>query len=591
MCGINGILLKNDMINVSALTKMRDSLIHRGPDGAGIWIHDNQKMGFGHRRLAFMDLSPQGIQPMQSSDKNIIITVNGEIYNYPQLRKSLEAKGHKFQSNSDSEVIIHAWREWNAGMLSKLNGMFALALWDNTEQKLLLARDRFGIKPLYYHSSATQCGFASEIKAIISYFPSLKKIRKASVADYFSYRYVPSPFTIYEDIKKLEPGTFLLLDKDFKTSIQTYFTPNLKQKVKLSQNEISEIIHDLLSKSVKMHTQSDVPVGSFLSGGYDSSAIVQMLRENEYSANTFSIGFDNWQGSEDQFAKLVANHFSMPNFSHKAMNADLDLLPKLMHHYDEPIADISIIPTFLVSQLAVKHNKAVLSGEGADELFAGYTWHYDNIALQNPFTYLKHSLQKRHPATAFSTEAYSRAMSMGHLREKELEQLFTDDFTAEIPTDSDWFYRQSGNEIKGLDKFRHMDMRCFMGELVLTKIDRASMANSLEVRVPFLENKLANFMLSLPPKMLYKSGFKKFQLHEVIKHNMPQAILNRKKQGFVGPDYYYENASWYQSQIEHSKSCKDGIFKKSELKDYLAKQSYWKLWKFVVFENWYKVWM
>lgn len=579
------------MINVSAFTKMRDSLIHRGPDGAGMWIHDNQNIGFGHRRLAFMDLSPQGSQPMQSTDGNIVITVNGEIYNYPQLRKTLEEKGHKFQSNSDSEVIIHAWREWETDMLSKLNGMFALALWDDNEQKLLLARDRFGIKPLYYHSSTAQCGFASEIKAIISYFPMLKTIRKASVADYFSYRYVPSPFTIYEDIKKLEPGTFLLLDKDFQTSIQTYYTQSVNQKIKLSQDEISETIHDLLSKSVKMHTQSDVPIGSFLSGGYDSSAIVQMLRKNAYSANTFSIGFDHWQGSEDQYAKLVADHFSMPHFSHKAKNADLDLLPTLMHHYDEPIADISIIPTYLVSQLAVKHNKAVLSGEGADELFAGYTWHYDNIALQNPFTYLKHSLQKQHPAKAFSTEAYSRAMSMGHLREKELEQLFTNDFAHEIPTDSDWFYRQSGTKIKGLDKFRQMDMRCFMGELVLTKIDRASMANSLEVRVPFLENALVDFMLSIPPKLLYKNGIKKFQLHEVIKQDMPQSILNRKKQGFVGPDSYYENAAWYQSQIEGSQTCKDGIFKKSELERYLAQKSYWKLWKFVVFENWYKVWM
>jgi asparagine synthase (glutamine-hydrolysing) len=475
-------------------------------------------------------------------------------------------------------------------MLEKLNGMFAFALWDNQTQELLLARDRFGIKPLYYHHSENQIAFASEIKAIISYFPELKTIRKASIADFFSYRYIPSPHTIYQDIHKIEPGSFLLIDKQSKTkSGQYYRKPN--KRLNLSQTDITEQLHELLKQSVKMHTQSDVPVGSFLSGGYDSSAIVQMLRENDYTANTFSIGFENWQNSEDHYAKIVADHFNMPHFSHKAGNADLDLLPQLLRHYDEPIADISIIPTFLVSKLAVQHNKAVLSGEGADELFAGYTWHYDNIQKKDPFNRIMKSLNGENTPNPFSVEAYSQAMSMGHLRNPELQGLFTDEFANEIPKDSDWFYRQEAAHDSGLNRFRKMDMRCFMGELVLTKIDRASMANSLEVRVPFLENNLVDFMLSLPEKKLYRKGYKKFQLHEIIKKQMPQEILQRNKQGFVGPDKYYQNASWYASQIENAKSCNDGIIKKSELKRYLSQQEYWKLWKFVIFESWYDRWI
>ncbi len=590
MCGINGILSRTAAIDTNRFDTMRDTLTHRGPDGAGTWLHENQQIAFGHRRLAFMDLSEQGAQPMKSVDEQIIITVNGEIYNYPELKQQLEQAGHCFQSTSDSEVLIHAWQEWELDMLEKLNGMFAFALWDNQTQKLLLARDRFGIKPLYYHHSENQIAFASEIKAILSYFPELKTIRKASIADFFTYRYIPSPHTIYQNINKLEPGNFLLIEKQGKTKFGQYYQKP-KETLNLSQNDITEQLHTLLKQSVKMHTQSDVPIGSFLSGGYDSSAIVQMLRENNYTANTFSIGFKNWQNSEDQYAKLVADYFNMPHFSHKARNADLDLLPQLLLHYDEPIADISIIPTFLVSKLAVQHNKAVLSGEGADELFAGYTWHYENLQAKNPFNRIAQKFKKENSPTPFSVEAYSRAMAMGHLRNPELQNLFTDEFAKEIPEDSDWFYQQEAAQDTGLNRFRNMDMRCFMGELVLTKIDRASMANSLEVRVPFLENQLADFMLSLPEKRLYKKGYKKFQLYEIIREHMPQEILQRNKQGFVGPDRYYQNANWYESQINNAKSCNDGIIQKSELQSYLSRQEYWKLWKFTIFETWYKTWI
>ncbi|MFW5805310.1 MAG: asparagine synthase (glutamine-hydrolyzing) [Bacteroidales bacterium] len=586
MCGINGVWHRDKTINEQAFTAMRDSMIHRGPDDAGTWYNANKNMAFGHRRLSFMDLTESGKQPMLSADNNIIITVNGEIYNYPELKQELEAKGHQFVSQSDSEVIIHAWREWGTDMLPKLNGMFAFALYDMSNESILLARDRFGIKPLYYHIDGNNLFFGSEIKAILHYEPGLKIIRPQSLADYFTYRYVPSPYSIYQDIYKLEPGSYMLI-KQGKPMVKKYheFTGN---NLHIKQKDITPALYSMFKNSVKMHTQSEVPVGSFLSGGYDSSAIVYMLKKNKLTANTFSIGFSDWEESEDQYAKLVADHFNMPHFSKKAKGGHLDMMDKLMYHYDEPIADISIIPTYLVSELAAGHNKAVLSGEGADELFSGYTWHYENMEALNR---QKRWWQKNPDLPPFSVEAYSRAMAMGHLRHNELTSLFTQEYKEHIPEDSDWFYRKHATGKPDLDRFRRMDLRCFMGELVLTKIDRASMAHSLEVRVPFLENELSDFLMKLPPDLVYKKGYKKYRLYQLIKNALPEPILKRKKQGFVGPDIYYQNKSWYQQVVNDSQLVKDKILNSKTLTNYIDRESYWKLWKFAVLEHWYQQWI
>ncbi len=586
MCGINGVWHKNKIVNNKAFIAMRDSMMHRGPDDAGSWYNSKQNIAFGHRRLSFMDLTESGKQPLISADKNIIITVNGEIYNYPELKQQLEAKGHQFISHSDSEVIIHAWREWGTDMLPKLNGMFAFALYDISTDNILLARDRFGIKPLYYYLDDDNLYFGSEIKAILYYAPELKVLRPQSLADYFTYRYIPSPYSIYQDIYKLEPGSYMLIKEG--KALHKKYSEHQPEYLNLKQKDITRAVYSLFKKSVQMHTQSEVPVGSFLSGGYDSSAIVYMLNENKFTANTFSIGFMDWEESEDQYAKLVAEHFNMPHFSKTAQGGHLELLDKLMYHYDEPIADISIVPTYLVSELAAGHNKAVLSGEGADELFSGYTWHYENMKALNK---QKRWWQNAPDIPPFSVEAYSRAMAMGHFRYNELTSLFTQEYKDHIPGDSDWFSREHATGKPDLDRFRRMDLRCFMSELVLTKIDRASMANSLEVRVPFLENELSNFLLSLSPNQIYKKGYKKYQLYQLIKNALPQQILDRKKQGFVGPDAYYQNKAWYQQMVDNSQLVKDNILNAKTLTHYIEGEAYWKLWKFAVLECWYNRWM
>ncbi len=586
MCGINGVWQQQGTIDKMLFNKMRDTLAHRGPDDAGTWMNSDGNIAFGHRRLSFMDIGSGGKQPMLSTDSKIVISVNGEIYNYPQLKTELEAYGHRFVSNSDSEVIIHAWEEWGAKMLLKFNGMFAIALYDNFTKELLLARDRFGIKPLYYHYRNDRLFFASEIKAIITHCPELKKINPSAMSDFFTYRYIPSPGTIYEDISKLEPAEYILFKNGELKEKEKFWTPNFTS-AKFSQDDISDQIQKLFDKSVLMHTQSHVGIGSFLSGGYDSSAIVASLNKHGINANTFSIGFDNWDKSEDYYAKIVAEKLNMPHYSKKVDAGHLDILDKLMYHYDEPIADISIIPTYLVSSLAVQHNKAVLSGEGADEFFAGYTWHYENIEREK---YNNKLFRKKIKPLAFSVESYSKAMAMGHLRYNELTNLFTKDYSAAISEDSDWFYRKNANLNPGLNRFRNMDMRCFMGELVLTKIDRASMANSLEVRVPFLENELTNFLMKIHPKMLYKDGFKKYQLYRIIKNQLPKEILQRNKQGFVGPDTYYEDVTWYKGIIEDSHLVDGNIINNVTLNNYLKNKEYWKLWKFAVLESWYRKW-
>ena len=586
MCGINGAWHSDKTINEDQFIAMRDSMRHRGPDDAGVWYNTSKNLGFGHRRLAFMDMSESGRQPMESEDDRIVVTVNGEIYNYQELKSELESKGYSFFSRSDSEVILYAWQQWHTGMLEKLNGMFAFALYDNKTDELLLARDRFGIKPLYYHHSDNRFLFASEIKAIISYAPDLKQIRPASLADFFTYRYIPSPYTIYQDIHKLEPATYLLKHGN-KTKVNTYWSPP-EPSSKTKTKRIPDELENLFRRSVKMHTQSELPVGSFLSGGYDSSAIVSALYDNNITANTYSIGFSNWKGSEDKYASMVAGHFNMPHFSKTSEHSHLDLLNQLMQHYDEPIADISILPTWLVSEMASEKNKAVLSGEGADELFGGYTWHHENIEKNRWKNRLKPG--KTSPAP-FSVEAYNQAMAMGHLRSNGLNNLLTSDYADSIPADSDWFYRKHAGGAPNADRFRRMDLRCFMSELVLTKVDRASMAHSLEVRVPFLENKLVDYMLSLPHQQVYKRGVQKYRLQQIIKNKLPQEILQRKKQGFVGPDRYYRNAKWYAGIISESELVADGIIRKSEIKHYLNNRMYWKLWKFAVLENWYKTWM
>lgn len=589
MCGILGQINKTDYLNADIFSQMLHTIHHRGPDGNGVYFDENNCLAFGHTRLAFLDLSEAGKQPFVSNNEQIIVTFNGEIYNFLELKKEL-LNFYNFITNTDTEVIIAAYQVWGLDFVNKLKGMFAIAIYDKKINKIFLVRDRFGIKPLYYFYNDNNLIFASELKAILASGLVKKEIDFSSFSDYFVYRYIPSPKTIWKNIYKIPPANYLSFDLDtFSFSLIEYWelkSNNEQENKYLLIDEINEI----LQLSVSEHVRADVPIGSFLSGGYDSSAMVHFMKKLGINPETFSIGFKNWEKSEHQFAQIVAAHLNVPNKYVIADENSLDLVNIMPMVYDEPIADISIVPTYMVSNLAKQNVKAVLSGEGADEIFGGYTWQhqfYEELKNKKWLRIIK-SIFKKQDTVNF----YAKAMAMGWFDKEELEQMLNPSLHQFIPNDVHWFYRKNfKSNLTPLKSIQYLDMKCFMGELVLTKIDRASMANSLEVRVPFLDHSLFEKIFSLKENQYFKKSQTKYLLFENIKKYLPESILNRKKQGFVGPDSYYMDIEYYKKELAHSNLVKHHIINQSYL-DNLLKQEYnWKLWKILIMEKWFSHWV
>ncbi len=351
MCGITGYINIQTKIDQSVIQQMTNTLMHRGPDGSDTYISENGQYTLGHRRLSFLDLSDAGKQPMKDNSEKVIITFNGEIYNFPELKKELD-DDYDFKTSTDTEVILAGYRKWGIDVVHRLKGMFAFALLDEEKQQLYLVRDRFGIKPLYYTLQNDQLLFASELKAIHAANVVPKEIDFSSFADYFVYRYVPSPKTIWKNICKLPPAHYATIDLQTLTiQLVEYWKLPIGNQQEANQEMINQV-GTRLQESVKQHMYADVPVGSFLSGGYDSSALVSYMNQLGQKPATFSIGFSKWEKSEDQYATIVANHLNVPNESVVADETSLRLVDRMALVYDEPIADISIVPTYMVSQLA-----------------------------------------------------------------------------------------------------------------------------------------------------------------------------------------------------------------------------------------------
>lgn len=589
MCGITGYIDIHNRISPSVIQQMTNTLMHRGPDGSDTYFSENGQYALGHRRLSFLDLSDAGKQPMKDNSEKVIITFNGEIYNFPELKKELD-DDYDFKTSTDTEVILAGYRKWGIDVIHRLKGMFAFALLDEEKQQLYLVRDRFGIKPLYYTLQNDQLLFASELKAIHAANVVPKEIDFSSFADYFVYRYVPSPKTIWKNICKLPPAHYATIDlQTLAVQLVEYWKLPIENQQEANQEMINQV-GIRLQESVKQHMYADVPVGSFLSGGYDSSALVSYMNQLGQKPATFSIGFSKWEKSEDQYATIVANHLNVPNESVVADETSLRLVDRMALVYDEPIADISIVPTYMVSQLARSRVKAVLSGEGADELFGGYTWQHDFFNQQYPDSVLdklKRKLFKNDPVNY-----YANAMAMGWFDREELKKMLHPDLHQHIPEDVHWFYRQHfKKEVSPLKSIQYMDTKCFMGELVLTKIDRASMANSLEVRVPFLDHELFEYVFKLDEKTYFRKDQTKYLLYKNIEQQLPKEILERKKQGFVGPDAYYMDLNWYKDQLKNSRLVELKLIKQSYIDD-LFKESYnWKLWKLLIMEKWVQQWV
>ena len=589
MCGIVGQIKKNGIVDQGIFLKMVKSLEHRGPDGEGVFVSEDGKRALGHRRLSFLDLSSSGKQPMSNSDSTVWVSFNGEIYNYLELREELSSD-YLFVTKSDTEVILAAYQKWGNDFIAHLNGMFAIALLDEKKNELLLIRDRFGIKPLYYGVNENEVVFASELKAILASKSFSKMLNNSAIADYFVYRYIPSPKTIWEGVNKIPPANYITIDlKDLSHKMLCYWELSASN-TKVELDVLVRETENILKKSVNEHAIADVSIGSFLSGGYDSSALALWMKEGGKPPATFSIGFENWEKSEHYYAKTVAEHLGLKNKAVVATAESLKLLKRMPEVYDEPIADISIVPTYMVSALAREEVKAVFSGEGADEVFGGYTWQHDFFNQ----TYNKSWLQKAKNIfkPKNSVEFYAQSMAMGWFDSSELKQLLHPNLHASIPKDVHWFYRSNfRKELSPFKAIQHMDIKCFMGELVLTKIDRASMANSLEVRVPFLDHRLFEKIFSVEETNYIDQNQTKKGLFEMVKDKLPSGILQRKKQGFVGPDSYYMNIDFYRKELENCNLVKFKVIQK-EYVDSLLKESYnWKLWKILIFEKWFTHWV
>ncbi|MCX7744770.1 MAG: asparagine synthase (glutamine-hydrolyzing) [Flavobacteriales bacterium] len=592
MCGIGGVFSKELLLDIQPLQRMSNALKHRGPDDEGLYLSENKKAGLIHRRLSFIDLSPAGHQPMCSDDASIHVVLNGEIYNFRQLRKELQAHGCIFKTQTDTEVLIHGYKIWGKRLPEKLSGMFAFALFDENNGKLFLCRDRFGIKPLYYSLNSSMFLFASELKGILATSYLKKDINAAAISWFLANRYIPSPHTIWKNILKLPAAHFLELNlNDFTYSLQRYYTPKVDNLV-LNSKEAFESFYHLLLQSLSQHLIADVPIGSFLSGGLDSSSLVLLMQKSlNYPTHAFSIGFKDWNESEHQYAEMVAQAAGAMWHAEILDKIQLDQVKKLMWHYDDPIADISILPTYAVSELARRHVKAVVSGEGADEILGGYWWHkpqhfYYASVLQKWLRKIKKLDFKQ------IKQHYIHAMSMGLFSRNELKQCLSSEFLKNIPDDPFEHldtYRYDGLPV--LKQIQLLDLHTFMNELILTKMDRASMAHSLEVRVPFLDHALVDFMLSLHPNVYFKPSDQKPFLKSVLKNHVPDIILNRPKQGFVGPDKFYMNYQLYSNTLMNGLIINHGVINKSYLQTCIEIKDHWKLWKLFVLENWWQVWM
>tara|TARA_B100001123_G_scaffold374234_1_gene439370 strand:- start:504 stop:2381 length:1878 start_codon:yes stop_codon:yes gene_type:complete len=559
MCGIVGVLNKdpNQPVSSDLIRDMCSAIKHRGPDDEGVLVDRN--IGIGMRRLTVIDVEG-GKQPQQNEDGSIHIVYNGEIYNYPELRKACQDNGHLFATNSDTETIVHLFEDKGKDCVAPLNGMFAFAVFDTRSRTVTLARDRLGIKPLYYADTGKSLVFGSEIKSLLVYPEVSREIDPIGLDHYLTYKYVPEPRTIFKQIRKLPPG-HLLTWQDNRIEIQSYWGLSYTDQGGRSETDLAEELLQRLQKAVQMQMISDVPLGALLSGGIDSSAIVGMMSKiSDQPVNTFSIGFEERSYSELEHARTIAQSF---NTEHRELVVRPDvqeLFDRVVGHFDEPFADSSAIPTYLVSQLAREHVTVALSGTGADELFAGYE-RYWAIPLSRAYSRIpqpirsavnyasqrlptgreKKSLTLR--ARRFTESASSPLLS----RHRQVVGLFSPLDRSELYT-SDWFDRiQREEEDPLLARYNASDARSDLNRLLdvdtgtllpgdyLVKDDRMSMAVSLELRVPFLDHTLVEFAATLPPDMKLRRLTTKYLLKKSLEDLLPKHILRRPKHGFEIP--------------------------------------------------------
>ena len=568
MCGISGIYnyRDNKPVDGSLLRNMTAVLNHRGPDGEGYYLKAN--VGIGHKRLSIIDLEG-GSQPIFNENRDISIVFNGEIYNFPEIREELIKKGHVFYTNTDTEAIVHLYEEMGDDCVDKLRGMFAFGIWDEKKKKLFLARDRAGQKPLYYYNDGSRIVFASELKALLVDKTIKREISIEALNDYLVYLCTIAPKTIFKDIKKLCPGNVMTCTPNG-VSIREYWDLPRIKSVSLGENHYIDQLNDLLSDSVSSRLISDVPLGAFLSGGLDSSTIVCMMSElRKEPPVTTSIRFREKQFDESVYARSVADHFSTEHYEEMVESDAVDQIDDIIWHLDEPFADASAIPTFNLSRAARKHVKVALSGDGGDEVFAGYRRYYYDV-LENRVRKLIPEIIRRsvigpisgiYPQAAWMPQVLraktflrniSSSQQMSHFNtlsvfnDKDISGILSGDTVSSLNgyhpfSVMEKYYMKAGN-IDELSKVLYVDFKTYLSDRMLVKVDRMSMAQSLEVRSPFLDHKLVEYAAGIPSELKLKGREGKYILKKIMSDRLPNEVISRAKKGFDVPlDLWFRN--------------------------------------------------
>lgn len=565
MCGIYGYTSFRERIEPEILRRMGRALTHRGPDDEGEMIQNTPDLsvGLGHKRLSIIDLSPAGRQPMSNEKGTIWITLNGEIYNFKELRKELKQAGHRFKSRSDSEVLLHLYEEKGVGCLERLEGMFAFALWDSAEKSLFLARDRFGKKPLHYAVRDGGIVFASEIKALLEHPKVSREIDFQSMHKYLTYEYVPAPASIFRSIKKLEPGHYLLC-RGGQIRTHAYWSIPLTDSPApgASVAQCEEELDELLDQAVRARLVSDVPVGLFLSGGVDSGLVAALAARAGPQLECFTVGFDEPSFDESGRAAAIARHLGVKHHIQKFHAREmLRLVPKLPSILDEPLADPSILPLYLLSQFAAEKVKVVLSGDGGDELFAGYptyqahklVTYYDVLPeflksalrlgasclpVSHKYLSLDFKLKQFFKGVGLSSEVRF-FLWRGAFSSLEMKDLLTREVQAELDHHNAYEdilrYVEESRLRKELERILYLGMKLYLQDNNLVTVDRASMANGLEVRSPLLDRKFAEFSCRLPMDYKLRGLKTKYLLKKAAEKYLPAQVVHRQKRGFGIP--------------------------------------------------------
>ncbi|MGD0696130.1 MAG: asparagine synthase (glutamine-hydrolyzing) [Terriglobia bacterium] len=620
MCGIAGIFDTNPGARADEATvhRMCQTIVHRGPDDEGIYLKGG--VGLGMRRLSIIDLSG-GHQPVHNEDKTIWIVFNGEIYNFLELRPELEKRGHRFYTNTDTEVIVHLYEDLGAGCVEKLRGMFAIAIYDERRRSLLLARDRLGKKPLHYSFRDGRLLFGSEIKTIFAVAPELKEIKHEAILQYFTFGYISDPHTAFRDIHKLPPG-HLLEFSDGKLSVRQYWdVPAYGTQEPRSEEECLEEMEQRLAEAVRIRLISDVPLGALLSGGTDSSTVVALMaRASSKPVKTFSIGFGNQDFNEADYARLVAKRFSTEHHE-LVLEPDIgETLDKLTRILEEPFADSSILPTYFVSCLARQHVTVALAGDAGDELFAGYDRYMVNMRRRHfdliPGWAGRFYRERVHPRLSHTTRgrrfAYNASLpwreryldNISALRFQDREASFlTRDFRAaaqDCPDPMDLFraYFEKAPARDRLSQLLYLDTKTYLTADILCKVDRMSMATSLEVRVPILDHIFLEWVTALPARWKLRGSQQKYIFKKLAARvGVPQEVLHRPKQGFALPLVHWMRREFKEDLARlllEPRTIQRGYFDPRPIRQLLdehfqgRRDHSVRLWRFLTFELWHR---